>query len=493
MNLLAGGVNAVATFVVIVITGRTLGASTAGEIFEVSALFSILTVVLQCGTGSGLVRAVARSTAASDRAAVTHVLVVALTPVLALSIGAGALVVVAREFIATAIAQPQVHGSVGTLLVTAGLLLPVSVVSASLLAVSRGLGSLMVYPLAENVVKPTLRLTLVLPVATVHPSPILIGFAWFAPVTVSLLFAARSVWFGIAQMGLAAMPAPPPGKRDFWAFSIRQSLADVSFVGVGWLDLVLLGAMTSSATAGVYGVVGRYLFLEEMGLVAVATVLAPEFSALFATRSLGRLRDLYRAATLWLAALAIPLIVTIAWFAALLLSVAGPSFKSGETALAILSAGIVLDNAAGPIVALLSMGGRSGSVLVAASTSLAANIGLNLLLIPPYGIIGAAVAWAASIQVINLVSLYKCWRLWRVHPVELALVRIVLGAVACFSAGCLVGRMLLGESWSGLSAATVLGLCMYAPVIYSNRHRLGPLPRPSQVAAHHFSRLGRSQ
>lgn len=477
LNLAASGANALATFAVIVLAGRRLGATTAGEIFQVAALFSILTVVLQWGTGSGLVRAVARSATSTDRAAVTHIVLSALVPVTGVSVAIAALVAATRNTTAGILAQPQDQVSIAVMLLVAAAFLPVSVVSASLLSVSRGMGSLVVYPVAENVVKPITRLALVASVVTVDPSPKLIGVAWFAPTIGSLFLGAYSVVAGISRMeDEPSRTTGPLTRREFWSFSLRQSLADVSFVGVGWLDLVLLGAMTSSAAAGVYGVVGRYLFLEEMGLVAVATVLAPEFSALFATQYLVRLRELYKATTLWLVTLVVPLIVTLAWFAALLLSIAGPSFKAGESALAILSAGIVLDNAAGPIVAALSMGGRSGSVLVAAAISLAANIALNILLIPPYGLVGAAIAWAVSIQIINLVSLYRCWRLWDLHPAQPALGRSVLGAIACFSLASSAAIAWLGQTWIGLCVAATAGACLYAPVVWTFRGRLS-VPR----------------
>ena len=41
---------------------------------------------------------------------------------------------------------------------------------------------------------------------------------------------------------------------------------------------------------------------------------------------------------------------------------------------------------------------------------------LNLALIPPYGIIGAGVAWGVSIVAWNLIRLWQAWRVLHMHP-----------------------------------------------------------------------------
>ena len=55
MMLLSGAVNAIANFGALVVVGRALGASASGRLFEVVAVFSILVVITQLGTGTGLV------------------------------------------------------------------------------------------------------------------------------------------------------------------------------------------------------------------------------------------------------------------------------------------------------------------------------------------------------------------------------------------------------------------------------------------------------
>jgi O-antigen/teichoic acid export membrane protein len=207
-------------------------------------------------------------------------------------------------------------------------------------------------------------------------------------------------------------------------------------------------------------------------MVALSIVLAPEIGALFARGDLDRLRAVYRTATLWLALGGVPLLALIAWFPSLLLSIVGSSFAGGGTALAVLSAANIVSIALGPIVMVLAMGGNSGSVLLASLVSLAVNVVLNLLLIPQFGVVGAAIAWSVSILTISAISATWCWKLWNVHPIGWALMRVTLGAVVCVSISSAVAREWKGVSWSAFVVAVLLGTISYVPVALSVRSDL---------------------
>ncbi len=471
--LLGGGISMLANFAALVLVGRAVGATAAGRLFEVVAVFSILLVVVQIGTGTGLVRTVAGYATTGNRDAIRKLLRRVVVPVSLLAIVVGYLLVDNRSELSGVISGPADRRDVSQYLFVAGLFLPLAVLSAALLAIGRGMGSLLIYPLAENVVKPILRLFFLAGVVAAHLGTLWLGLAWFGPPIIASLSIAV---FGVAKMLVASdqvggRSVPVPG-REFWPFCVRQLFADIALVGVGWLDLVLVASIVSSAAAGVYAAVGKYMFAGEAALVAISIVLAPEIGALFATGDFPRIRTVYRTATLWLGATVVPLLVVMAWFPILLLSVVGGSFADGGPALTILSTVTILSMAMGPIVMILSMGGRSGSVLIASAASLIVNVVLNVVLIPPYGLEGAAVAWGASLVTINAMSLFRCWRLWNIHPASVSMLRIVLGAGLCFSVACAGTQAWLGQTWAALFVSIALATVLYAPVLRSVRHDL---------------------
>jgi O-antigen/teichoic acid export membrane protein len=84
--------------------------------------------------------------------------------------------------------------------------------------------------------------------------------------------------------------------------------------------------------------------------------------------------------------------------------------------MAVLALGQTVNAATGPCGHMVTMAGRTDLVLGNSVAALVINIVLNLVLIPPYGIIGAGVAWGISIVAWNLIRLYQAWRVLHMHP-----------------------------------------------------------------------------
>ena len=157
------------------------------------------------------------------------------------------------------------------------------------------------------------------------------------------------------------------------------------------------------------------------------------------------MRDLYVTATIWLVLIASPIYVLLAVFAPVFLDLLGPGFREGATVLAILAVGITVTFLAGNIHSLLIMSGRSGWAAINKVVVLVINVVGNVLLIPVWGIEGAAVVWAASmlidaalaaIEVRVFLGIRAPW--WEVTR-PLALV-VVTGAVPALLIGALMGR-----------------------------------------------------
>jgi O-antigen/teichoic acid export membrane protein len=98
------------------------------------------------------------------------------------------------------------------------------------------------------------------------------------------------------------------------------------------------------------------------------------------------------------------------------MAVFGPEFERGSTALSILLVGQVVNVAAGPVGVLLTMTGHEKRVAAAVGASACCNLLLNLLLIPRFGIEGAAVASAVSLILWNAAMLLWSLRRLRINP-----------------------------------------------------------------------------
>ncbi|PZO77655.1 MAG: multi antimicrobial extrusion protein MatE [Mesorhizobium amorphae] len=95
-----------------------------------------------------------------------------------------------------------------------------------------------------------------------------------------------------------------------------------------------------------------------------------------------------------------------------LLALFGPEFVSGYWLLFPLLAGVIMRAAIGPAEALLTMSGHQNACAAVFAATLVFNIALSVVLIPHFGLWGAAIATALSIlfEAIGL-----AWTVWRKH------------------------------------------------------------------------------
>jgi len=144
--------------------------------------------------------------------------------------------------------------------------------------------------------------------------------------------------------------------------------------------------------------------LTSFILIAVNSISAPKFAALHAQndgQALGRLASNSARLT---ALLASPVLLVFLVFPGRVLWVFGPEFVAGATVLSILAAGQFVNAATESVGYLLIMTGHERLERTLAAGFFFVNIALNLALIPPLGMVGAATSTALSLGSRNLVA-----------------------------------------------------------------------------------------
>ncbi|MBN9613880.1 MAG: polysaccharide biosynthesis protein, partial [Actinobacteria bacterium] len=163
-----------------------------------------------------------------------------------------------------------------------------------------------------------------------------------------------------------------------------------------WGGVLVVGAVASAADAGVYAAASRFVAAGMIVDTALRVVVAPMFSRLHHAGDAGQLGSVFRTATTWLLLFSTPIFLLLAVFAPLMLGITGPEFVRGAEVLAIMSLGTILVLLAGNIHSVLIMGGRSGLAAVNKFVVVAVNLALIPLLMPVFGLAGAAWAWVVA-------------------------------------------------------------------------------------------------
>ncbi len=157
-------------------------------------------------------------------------------------------------------------------------------------------------------------------------------------------------------------------------------------------DLLVLGVFASPDQVGIYNAAVRTAGLISFVHYAVTSLAAQRFSALATRRDRARIERLLRTSVHLMFWPALAIAAALAMFGPTLLALFGPEFRAGYPTLLILIAGHLANAAVGPLSVLLNMTGHQAhNARIMGATALV-NLALNLLLIPLWGIRGAALA-----------------------------------------------------------------------------------------------------
>ncbi|MCM2475190.1 lipopolysaccharide biosynthesis protein [Rhizobium sp. CG5] len=195
---------------------------------------------------------------------------------------------------------------------------------------------------------------------------------------------------------------PGPRKIDFFAW-FRVAIPIFLIEGFGFLltnsDVVVVGFYLEPDQVAIYFAAAKTMALVQFVYFAVKAAAAPRFSAMMDERDLRPLAAFAGQTARW--SFWPSLLVGLSVLAAgnLLLSLFGPTFTAGYSIMAILFAGSLSKALVGPGEVLLTMAGKQQLCVLLYVGALTANIGLNITLIPLYGLQGAALATAVAMMV----------------------------------------------------------------------------------------------
>lgn len=218
-------------------------------------------------------------------------------------------------------------------------------------------------------------------------------------------------------------------------------------------DLMFLGYYVSDADVGRYAVVQTIVVLIALFNGALNQFVAPLIARAYAAGDLAALRVLIQRHSRWVALSTFPIFVVIATFGDRLMLVFGESYVvhwSVVALLALVQFLVALFSSAG---FLLSMTGRHKAELYTMALGLVFNIILCLLLIPRWGLIGAAAATCIAMAGANLLRAAQVFSAFRISSIGRDALRPLL------IGGVLTAVMLLAMqaiAWDhGLLEATV--------------------------------------
>ena len=187
-------------------------------------------------------------------------------------------------------------------------------------------------------------------------------------------------------------------------------------------DILMLGSLATDADVGLYRVALSGANLALFGLTTANLVLQPYFARAWGAGDYRQLQKLATVGARISFATTLP-VLAVFWLSgtSLLTTVFGEAYSGVFGALIILCSSQVISAFFGSVGIILTMSGREWVALVGLVVSTVINVVLNWLLIPRYGIEGAAIATGISIAIWNFGLWAATWALMHIDSSPLGL------------------------------------------------------------------------
>ncbi len=182
------------------------------------------------------------------------------------------------------------------------------------------------------------------------------------------------------------------------------------------LDIAMLSIIRGTDDIGVYSASSRISEIMVFCLASTNAFVVPTISSLYSQRKKNELEKFIKIVTRSIALLTLPLLILLIFFGNKILLFFGEGFNSGYVILNILILGQSSSLIAGPVGPLLMMTGNQNEAIKHISVSALINFILNILLIPKWGMLGAAISTSTSLIILNLTMFITVRRKLNINP-----------------------------------------------------------------------------
>lgn len=375
-----------------VVVARALDPAAYGEVSAALAVLTFGSTAAVLGLDQGVARYVSRFDDPADARGTWLVgLVVAG--------GLGAVVAAVLAARADAVADLLFEGSAARrLVVLFAAVVPLSATLRVGVGAIRGHENTIYRTYARDLLYPGVRLGALVAFLWAGAGVLAAGYAYLLGAAAAAV--AAHVLLARIQPLRGAVRARP---RELLSFSLPLVLAALLSVLLTRTDTLMLAYFKDSTAVGVYNAAYPLAGATLLVLTAFGFMYLPLASRLDADGERGQVNTVYKLTTKWILVVSFPAFLTLVAFPRDVLgAVWGAEYAAAAPALSVLALGFSVNAGLGRNRETLSALGLTGYVLATNAVAFAANVALNVALVPPYGPLGAAVASALSFGALNV-------------------------------------------------------------------------------------------
>lgn len=231
--------------------------------------------------------------------------------------------------------------------------------------------------------------------------------------------AMASLWF-VKKKILSPLSKIKPESVSFkkiLKFSWPLTLSTTILIFLSQIDFIILGIYRSSAEVGVYKIYVSLIVILGIVLTSFAKIYKPVISELISKKQIKQVKAIYSWVTRWIINMnAFNLIILLFFGTSIITILFTKEYLAFPLALSILAIGKFLNSAFGPEGMTLEAFAKTKLNLLNALIMLLINLGLDILLIPKFGPVGAAIATSSAITIGGIVGLIEIYYFYKIQP-----------------------------------------------------------------------------
>ena len=471
-----------------ILVARVMGAADYGLFSLSRSLCETVLVFVKGGYDLALVRYIPEAVASGNREkalwfarmTIVAVTVLGMIPVVLLVIGGGAWL------------ERDVYRYQGFqwVILAMSLLIPFAAVLQVLGGAFSGFMVLIPRTIVEFILQPTVRLLIILGLFTLDwrlwATVIGTVVSYFIGSIVLVLISAKTIFKGVTQQTIPKTSAI----RELSAvgkYSIVLALSGSIALLLQRLDTLMLGFYVDAGQVGSYAVVQMILSILTIANASLGQSLGPLVSNLYRCGDTREMMLVMQHHARWIIMLTLPLAIVLAAVGDRLIPLFGQDYVVVSGVVIMLACAQTLSAVMSSCGYALSMTGRHKQEFWLMMIGLVANVTLNLVFIPGFGMSGAALSTLLAIVIANVLRVCFVFRLYRMSPIGMNVLRPIVIAIATFSPIYFV----LSKFSDPPSLITISGFMMAYLALYIAGIALAGLTREDrELGARALIRLG---
>jgi O-antigen/teichoic acid export membrane protein len=255
------------------------------------------------------------------------------------------------------------------------------------------------------------------------------------------------------------------------SFSLPNMFAGIMNLWLQGITILLLGYYVSTEKVGIFQAAEQISMLSAIVLLAFGLVFSPMIADLHATGEIDKLNELFRVSTKWGLYISLPLLLVIVCVPTQIMTVAyGSEYAGGASILMLLALAQLINTATGAVAQLLSMTDNQNQLFLFTGIAFIVCIVFNLWLIPIWGPLGAALALAATIVLLNLGLLLRVRNLLGLWPYDRRYLKSLVASVVTVPIIYWCSRIWPQASIINLITITLFSVTLFGGILFA----LGP-------------------